>query len=345
MATPAIMLWAPTVLALTVAPLSHRGAIRPTYVHMSDSDRIATLRREGEATVARRTGITMAANSAAEPEFSIPPTPEPAEAPPTDPARIAALRTEGESTVARRASIAAIAVAPTPIAAEPEFSIPPTPEPAEAPPTDPARIAALRTEGESTVARRASIAAIAVAPTPIAAEPEFSIPPTADAGAAAPATDPARIAMLKSEGEATVTRRAAVANTRVEASAVEEPAALLEEEEEEEEEEEPTADAVDDVIARAEQRAAARAAARGAAAAVSPTVASAPVPSPMAPSAPGIAPPPGTLMKSSLPPPVQDALVSQLVSQLASQLVSQLASQLVSQLVSQLASQLASVSW
>jgi len=125
-----------------------------THIRMSaDPSRIASLKSEGEAIVARRAAIAAATPS--EPAAAAP-------APTANLTRIASLKNEGEAVVARRAAI----VAATP--AEPAA--------APAPTASPDRIALLRSQGERVVARRAAVAA---APPSMFTIPDSGLPAVA----------------------------------------------------------------------------------------------------------------------------------------------------------------------
>ena len=254
-----------TASAWTVAPLGHHGATARPHVLMSGDPtaRIAALKAEGEASIARRSSITAAnldwvgsfraeGSEEDEDEYSIPPAAEDRAA--AIPAawrsgsketRIASLKAEGEVAVARRCKIAAttLNLVPRPVVAgdpftleeEVEFSFPPAAAPA---PSDPARIATLKAEGEAAVARReakmdepgeetrdsapSQVPRAPRYPVPLAPPPdedEYSIPPAAeDRAAAIPAawrsgSKETRIASLKAEGEVAVARRCKIAAT------------------------------------------------------------------------------------------------------------------------------------
>jgi len=225
-----------TATAWTVAPLGHHGVTARPHVLMSGDPtaRIAALKAEGEASVARRSSITAANldwlgsfrwSAAAEEEgeeYSIPPAAEDRAVAinrsGSKETRIASLKAEGKVAVARRCKIAAttlnlvprlvVAGDPFTLEEEVEFSFPPVAAPA---PSDPARIATLKAEGEATVARRKAKMdkpgeeTRDSAPSQVPRAPRSPVPlvppPTAD-----------RIATLKAEGEATVARRATIDN-------------------------------------------------------------------------------------------------------------------------------------
>ena len=227
-----------TASAWTVAPLGHHGATARPHVLMSGDPtaRIAALKAEGEASIARRSSITAAnldwvgsfraeGSEEDEDEYSIPPAAEDRAA--AIPAawrsgsketRIASLKAEGEVAVARRCKIAAttLNLVPRPVVAgdpftleeEVEFSFPPAAAPA---PSDPARIATLKAEGEAAVARREAKMdepgeeTRDSAPSQVPRAPRSPVPLVPP-----PAAD--RVAMLKAEGEAAIARRTTIEN-------------------------------------------------------------------------------------------------------------------------------------